>query len=224
MNILLVEDDERISRFLVKGLGEAGHQVSLAESGEAAREMIGTYDFDVILMDLMLPGLDGIQLTQLIRFKEIHIPILVLSALNSPDDKVKMLDLGADDYLTKPFHFDELLSRINALTRRNRLSYQKSPELLHCRNITLNKDLHTVTQDDRPVNLSPTEYKLLLFLLENKNKVLSRTQILNGVWGINFDSTTNVVDVYISYLRNKIDESGEQLIYTVKGAGYLIKD
>ncbi|MCJ8154691.1 response regulator transcription factor [Chryseobacterium sp. SSA4.19] len=224
MNILLVEDDERISRFLVKGLGEAGHQVSLAESGEAAREMIGTYDFEMILMDIMLPGLDGIQLTQLIRFKEIHIPILVLSALNSPDDKVKMLDLGADDYLTKPFHFDELLSRINALTRRNRLSYQKSPELLHCRNITLNKDLHIVTQDDRPLNLSPTEYKLLLFLLENKNKVLSRTQILNGVWGINFDSTTNVVDVYISYLRNKIDESGEQLIYTVKGAGYLIKD
>ncbi len=108
----------------------------------------------------MLPGLNGMQLTQLIRFKEIHIPILVLSALNSLDDKVKMLDPGSDDYLTKPFHFDELLSRINALTRRNRLSYQKSPELLHCRNITLNKDLHTVTQNDRPLNLSPTEYNL----------------------------------------------------------------
>lgn len=224
MNILLVEDDERISKFLVKGLTENGYQITLAETGETARELINTYSFDLILMDVMLPGLDGVQLTQLIRFKENHTPILVLSALNSPDDKIKMLDIGADDYLSKPFHFDELLSRINALTRRNRLSYQKNAELLTCGNIVINTDLHTVTQNNLSVDLSPTEFKLLVYLFENKNKVLSRTQILNGVWGINFDSTTNVVDVYISYIRNKIDESDKKIIHTIKGVGYLVKD
>lgn len=224
MNILLVEDDERISKFLVKGLGEAGYQMVLADSGEKARDLIATYDFDIILMDIMLPGLDGMQLTQIIRFKKNHTPILVLSALNSPDDKIKMLDLGADDYLSKPFHFEELISRIKALTRRNKLSYQEDTQLLSCRNLVIDTDLHKVTQQDKDIELSPTEYKLLNFLMENKNKVLSRTQILHNVWGINFDNTTNVVDVYISYIRNKIDESEQKIIHTVKGAGYLIKD
>lgn len=224
MNILLVEDDERISKFLLKGLGEAGYQINLAENGEAARELISLYSFDLILMDIMLPGLDGVQLTQLIRFKENHTPILILSALNSPDDKVKMLDIGADDYLTKPFHFEELISRIKALTRRNKLSYQSNPEILNCGDITINIDLHTVVQINETIDLSPTEFKLLSFLFENKNKVLSRTQILHGVWGIDFDSNTNVVDVYISYIRNKIDESKQQIIFTIKGKGYLVKD
>lgn len=224
MNILLVEDDERISKFLIKGLGEAGYHVVLAESGEKARDLINTYDFDLILMDVMLPGLDGMQLTQIIRFKKNYTPILVLSALNSPDDKIKMLDLGADDYLSKPFHFEELISRIKALTRRNRLQYQEEREFLTCGNILVNTDLHKVTQNNKEIELSPTEYKLLTFLMENKNKVLSRTQILHNVWGINFDSTTNVVDVYISYVRNKIDENEHKLIHTVKGTGYLIKD
>src|SRR5690606_32547625 len=112
MNILLVEDDQRISNFLIKGLSEAGYNTTLADSGEKARELLHTYDFDIILMDIMLPGLDGMQLTQIIRFKGNYTPILVLSALNSPDDKIKMLDMGADDYLSKPFHFEELISRI----------------------------------------------------------------------------------------------------------------
>lgn len=224
MNILLVEDDERISKFLLKGLREAGYQVNLAESGEIAREMIGSFDFDIILMDIMLPGIDGAQLTQMIRYKENHTPILVISALNSPDDKIKMLDIGADDFLSKPFHFEELLSRINALTRRNKLSYQHNSQILTCGNLRIDTDLHKVTQAQSLVDLSPTEYKLLVFLMQNKNKVLSRTQILHGVWGINFDSTTNVVDVYISYIRNKIDESEQKIIYTIKGTGYLIKD
>ncbi|MDC8106398.1 response regulator transcription factor [Chryseobacterium sp. PTM-20240506] len=224
MNILLVEDDERISKFLVKGLGEAGYQMVLADSGEKARDLISTYDFDIILMDIMLPGLDGMQLTQIIRFKKNYTPILVLSALNSPDDKIKMLDLGADDYLSKPFHFEELISRIKALTRRNKLSYQEGSQLLRCGNLTIDTDLHKVVQDNKEIELSPTEYKLLTFLLENKNKVLSRTQILHNVWGIDFDSTTNVVDVYISYVRNKIDETDQKIIHTIKGTGYLIKD
>ncbi|KFF13894.1 response regulator transcription factor [Chryseobacterium soli] len=224
MNILLVEDDERISKFLVKGLGEAGYQMVLADSGEKARDFINAYDFDIILMDIMLPGMDGMQLTQLIRFKKNYTPILVLSALNSPDDKIKMLDLGADDYLSKPFHFEELISRIKALTRRNKLSYQEDAELLSCGNLRVDTNLHKVIQNDKEIELSPTEYKLLTFLMEHKNKVLSRTQILHNVWGINFDSTTNVVDVYISYIRNKIDETEQKIIHTVKGTGYLVKD
>jgi len=224
MNILLVEDDERISKFLVKGLGEAGYQMVLADSGEKVRDFINVYDFDIILMDIMLPGMDGMQLTQLIRFKKNYTPILVISALNSPDDKIKMLDLGADDYLSKPFHFEELISRIKALTRRNKLSYQEDTEVLSCGNLKVDTNLHKVIQNDKEIELSPTEYKLLTFLMEHKNKVLSRTQILHNVWGINFDSTTNVVDVYISYIRNKIDETEQKIIHTVKGTGYLVKD
>ena len=224
MNVLLVEDDERISNFLMKGLGEIGFQVTLAPTGEMARELIANYEFDIILMDIMLPGIDGVQLTQIIRFKKNYTPILVLSALNQPDDKIKMLDIGADDFLSKPFHFEELISRINALTRRNKLSYQDSSNVLICGNITLDNDLHTVMQDGKTIDLSPTEYKLLNYLFENKNKVLSRTQILQAVWGINFDNTTNVVDVYISYIRNKIDETEQKIIHTVKGTGYLVKD
>lgn len=224
MNILLVEDDQRISNFLIKGLAEAGYTMTLADSGEKARELLHSYDFDLILMDIMLPGLDGMQLTQAIRFKGNYTPIIVLSALNSPDDKIKMLDLGADDYLSKPFHFEELISRIKALTRRNKLSYQKENQLLKCGNIVVDPDLHKVTQHDKEIEFSPTEYKLFTFLMENKNKVLSRTQILHKVWGIDFDSSTNVVDVYISYVRNKIDESDRKIIHTVKGTGYVIKD
>ncbi|CAA7194304.1 response regulator transcription factor [Chryseobacterium potabilaquae] len=224
MNILLVEDDQRISNFLVKGLTEIGYYVTLADSGEKARELIGAYEFEVILMDIMLPGLDGMQLTQMIRFKGNYTPILVISALNSPDDKINMLDLGADDYLSKPFHFEELISRIKALTRRNRMSYQEEMQFLRCGNIIINKDLHRVTQNGKEIEFSPTEYKLLSFLLENKNKVLSRTQILHSVWGINFDNNTNLVDVYISYIRNKIDEEEEKIIHTIKGTGYLVKD
>jgi len=224
MNILLVEDDQRISEFLVKGLTEAGHHLILADSGEKARDFIGTYDFNIILMDVMLPGLDGIQLTQMIRFKKNYTPILVLSALNNPKDKIKMLDLGADDYLSKPFHFEELISRINALMRRNKLSYQKESHTLSCGNVEIDTDLHTVTQNDILIEFSPTEYKLLVFLFENKNKVLSRTQILHNVWGINFDNSTNLVDVYISYIRNKLDESEHKIIHTIKGTGYLVKD
>ncbi len=224
MNILLVEDDQRISEFLVKGLTEAGHHLILADSGEKARDFIETYDFNIILMDVMLPGLDGIQLTQMIRFKKNYTPILVLSALNNPKDKIKMLDLGADDYLSKPFHFEELISRINALMRRNKLSYQKESHTLSCGNVEIDTDLHTVTQNDILIEFSPTEYKLFVFLFENKNKVLSRTQILHNVWGINFDNSTNLVDVYISYIRNKLDESEHKIIHTIKGTGYLVKD
>lgn len=224
MNILLIEDDKRISDFVIKGLEENGFSVTLAITGEIAREMVSENDWDIILMDIMLPGIDGIQLTKLIRFKKNHTPILVLSALDDADDKVAALDSGADDYLVKPFHFKELISRINALTRRTKFNYKEKEQVYICHNLKVNLDEHSVFQNENPIDLSPREYKLLLFLLENKNKVVSRTQILNAVWGINYDNNTNVVDVYISYLRNKIDENQHKFIHTIKGTGYMLKE
>lgn len=224
MNILLIEDDKRISDFVIKGLEENGFSVTLAITGETAREMVSENEWDIILMDIMLPGIDGIQLTKMIRFKKNHTPILVLSALDDADDKVAALDSGADDYLVKPFHFKELISRINALTRRTKFNYKEKEQVYICHNLKVNLDEHSVFQNENQIDLSPREYKLLLFLLENKNKVVSRTQILNAVWGINYDNNTNVVDVYISYLRNKIDENQYKFIHTIKGTGYMLKE
>lgn len=144
--------------------------------------------------------------------------------MSSTEDKVKLLDLGADDYLTKPFHFDELLSRIRALNRRSKGNLNPQSNELSLGSLRIKTLVHEVTQNGKEIQLSPTEYKLLVYLLENKNKVLSRSQILNHVRGFDFDNNTNVVDVYISYLRNKIDETEQKIIHTIKGTGYLIRE
>lgn len=224
MTILVVEDDSQISNFIIKGLEEHGFSVHLAKSGEIAREMIQDNEWDLILMDIMLPGIDGMQLIQFIRYKKIHTPILVLSALNATSDKTQALDYGADDYLSKPFHFEELLSRIKALTRRAKFNYDSQEETHVCGSLRVNPETHSVTLNNSLIALSPREYKLLLYLMENKNKVVSRTQILNAVWGIQFDNNTNVVDVYVSYLRTKLEGTSEKFIYTIKGTGYMLKD
>ncbi|MBB1149838.1 response regulator transcription factor [Myroides sp. NP-2] len=224
MNILLVEDDKRISEFIVKGLEEKGMHVQLASSGEEARKYILNGDWDLILMDIMLPDIDGIQLTKMIRFKKDYTPILMLSALSDTTDKIDALDGGADDYLTKPFHFSELLSRINALTRRTKFNYENKTKYYLCGDLQLDPEKHVVTQAGKIIDLSPKEYKLLLYLLENKGRVISRTQILEQVWGIQYDTNTNVVDVYISYIRNKIDETKGKLIHTIKGTGYMLQE
>lgn len=224
MDILLVEDNKRISEFVVKGLEECGFFVSLAENGTDARSFISQKNWNIILLDIMLPDIDGIELLQFIRYKKINTPILVLSALGEPDDKVKALDYGADDYLSKPFHFKELIARINALTRRAKLDYSVSGNILQCDDLILNPDQHKVERSGKEINLTLQEFKLLKLLMENKNKVIPRTQILDTVWGINYDSNTNVVDVYISYLRNKIDtDTSHKLIATVNGIGYIIR-
>ncbi|WP_080904914.1 response regulator transcription factor [Parabacteroides sp. Marseille-P3160] len=224
MELLLVEDNRRISEFLVKGLEESGFSVVLTETGTEARNWIYKKEWDLILLDLLLPEIDGFELLQYARYKKIQTPILVLSALGEPDDKVKALDYGADDYLSKPFHFKELIARIHALTRRARLNYATSSEVLQCEDLKLAIDNHRVERGGREIKLTLQEFKLLKLLMENKNRVLSRAQILDTVWGINYDSNTNVVDVYISYLRSKIDPDGcSRLIETVKGRGYLIR-
>ncbi|WHT38816.1 MULTISPECIES: response regulator transcription factor [Myroides] len=224
MNILLVEDDKRISEFIVKGLEEKGMHVQLASSGDEARKLVLNGDWDLILMDIMLPDIDGIQLTKMIRFKKDYTPILMLSALSDTTDKIDALDGGADDYLTKPFHFSELLSRINALTRRTKFNYENKTKYYNCGDLQLDPEKHVVTQAGKIIDLSPKEYKLLLYLLENKGRVISRTQILEQVWGIQYDTNTNVVDVYISYIRNKIDETQGKLIHTIKGTGYMLQE
>lgn len=224
MELLLVEDNTRISEFIVKGLEENGYSVVLSENGVDARSRITQKEWDLILLDIMLPDIDGIELLQYTRFKKIYTPILVISALGEPDDKVKALDYGADDYLSKPFHFKELIARINALTRRAKLRYDDTSDILKCEDLVLYIDKHKVERGGREIKLTLQEFKLLKLLMENKNRVLARTQILDTVWGINYDTNTNVVDVYISYLRNKIDVEGTaKLIDTVKGRGYLIR-
>lgn len=224
MDILLVEDNARISEFLVKGLEESGFFITLAENGTDARRLITQKEWNIILLDIMLPDIDGIELLQYTRYKKINTPILVISALGEPDDKVKALDYGADDYLAKPFHFKELVARINALTRRANLVYDKTGDILKCDDLVIYFNQHRVERSGKEINLTLQEFKLLKLLMENKNRVLPRTQILDTVWGINYDSNTNVVDVYISYLRNKIDAgAAHKLITTVKGIGYMIR-
>lgn len=224
MEILLVEDNSRISEFVIKGLEESGFSVVLADNGSDARTYISQREWDMILLDIMLPDMDGLELLQYTRYKKIHTPIMVISALGDPDDKIKALDYGADDYLTKPFLFRELLAHINALLRRAKLSYDSSSDILECDDLKMYIDKHRVERAGKEVRLTLQEFKLLQLLLENKNKVLSRTQLLDTVWGLNYDTNTNVVDVYISYLRNKIDkDEPNKLIITIKGRGYMIQ-
>ncbi|CAM3764023.1 response regulator transcription factor [Sphingobacterium prati] len=224
MQILLVEDDRRISSFVVKGLEELGHQVILAESAEAAREWTNVASLDIVVLDIMLPGIDGIQFTKMLRYRKNHIPILIISALGEIDDKVEALDSGADDYLVKPFSFKELVSRIKALVRRENYKITANEGSIAIRDLKVDLDRYEVHKGDQPVDLSPKEFKLFKFLIENRNKTLSRTAILQAVWGIDFDNNTNVVDVYVSYLRGKIDDGADiSLIKTVKGVGYMLK-
>ncbi|MCD7973463.1 MAG: response regulator transcription factor [Candidatus Azobacteroides sp.] len=223
MELLLVEDNQRISEFILKGLEESGYTVVLAENGVDARSLIIQKEWDLFLFDIMLPDIDGMELIQYTRYKKINTPILVLSALGEPDDKVKALNLGADDYLEKPFHFKELIARINALTRRSKMNYQASTSILKCSDLKLHIEQHKIERNKEEIKLTFQEFKLLKLLMENENKVLSRTQILDNVWGVNYDTNTNVVDVYISYLRHKIDKEGmPKLIKTIKGRGYMI--
>lgn len=223
MQILVVEDDKRISDFLIKGLEENGYLVTLCRSAE---EVIANYlniAWDLLIIDIMLPGMDGRQLVSTLRYKDCRAPVLMLSALNTVQDKVDSLDIGADDYLTKPFHFDELLSRIKALTRRSQIGFDvKKSQCIQIGSLMIDKDQYKVFDRGQEVELSPREFKLLMYLVENQNKAVSRIQILNAVWGINFDNQTNVVDVYISYVRNKV-EKNQKYIFTVKGVGYLFK-
>lgn len=225
MKILVVEDDKNLGRSLNQGLTEEGFTVTTAPDGYQARDLILRESWDLFIFDLMLPGLTGIQLCELVRFKQINTPILMLSALSETEDKIKALDIGADDYLTKPFHFKELVSRIKALYRRNKKYLSAESVILTCGDLKLDFAKNQVERAGKIIDLSTKEFKLLQTLLENRDQVVHRSKILQKVWNTNQDTYTNVIEVYISYLRSKIDANHTQkLIHTIKGRGYMIAE
>lgn len=222
-NILLIEDDERIASFIDKGLTEHCYRIQVTGMGQAGLEEAMTGAYDVIILDIMLPDISGFEVCKLLRRRRITTPIIMLSALGSPEEKVEGLQSGADDYLGKPFLFEELLARIQAQLRRTEFGHG-IVEFQRYGGVTINLNEQSASRDGRELELSPLEYKLLLFLMRNREKALSRTMIARTVWNQQFDSSTNTVDVYINFLRKKVDKGFSQpLIHTIKGTGYMLK-
>jgi len=222
MKILIVEDELNLASFLKRGLEEEGHQVEMALDAKTAKVHLASDKFEMLIMDVILPDGNGMKLCQ--DFKALHpkTPIILLTSLGQVQDKVAGLDSGADDYLVKPFQFSELTARIRAVERR--LSHYASPPILNAANLTMDIANHNVARDGKDISLTAREFRLLQVFLENKNRVLSRLEIAESVWDINFDTGTNVVDVYVNYLRNKIDRNFEpRLIHTVVGVGYVLR-
>lgn len=225
MKILLIEDEPSISNFIKKGLEENGYDAIQAFDGEMGLKLADREEYAAIILDLILPGINGLELCQKLRTEHrLHTPILMLTALGGTDDVVTGLDAGADDYLAKPFKFKELLARIRALTRRQGSTHAQVNQL-KAADLIMDLDQKIVKRAGQEIRLTPKEFFLLEYLLRNKNKVVSRLDILENVWDIQFDLGTNVVDVYMNYLRNKVDKPYEQkLIQTVVGMGYTIKE
>ena len=225
MKILVVEDEAHVVSVIRRSLTEAGYEVSVAMDGNSGYQMAKTNPFDLIILDVMMPGINGLEICRRLRGDQNVTPILMLTALNSTENIVAGLDSGADDYLSKPFHFTELLARIRSLLRRNHPDMAAANHLLTASELTLDPDRKTVTWALMPITLTATEFRLLEYFLRNKNRVLSRYDILEAVWGIDFKMNTNVVDVYINYLRKKLDQAGaDKLIHTQVGMGYVLKD
>jgi DNA-binding response OmpR family regulator len=223
-NICLVEDEDKVSSFIKKGLSEHNYEVDIAANGEAALDMILQKDYNLVILDVMLPGMSGIELCRQLRKHQPQLPVLMLSALGTIDDKVNGLHSGSDDYLVKPFHFNELLARIEALLRRKKLADGDS-HILSFGGLKLNTWDKTAEREGKQIMLTAKEYSLLELFIKNPAKLLSREFIMERVWGINFDTGTNMVDVYVNYLRNKIQKGfDKKLIHTVIGMGYILKD
>jgi DNA-binding response OmpR family regulator len=219
MRILLVEDEERIAGFVQRGLVESGYSVEWAATGSNGMEAVQQIDFDLIILDLMLPDADGLELLEKIRARSISPPILILSAKGRLEDRVRGLELGADDYLTKPFAFAELLARVRALLRRG----SALPDRLNAADLTLDCIRRKVTRKGQTIDLAPKEFSILEMLLRNQGRPLTRTAIVEHVWDAEYDGLTNIVDVYIRHLRAKIDEGADlKLIRTVRGVGYML--
>jgi two-component system copper resistance phosphate regulon response regulator CusR len=225
MTVLLVEDEPNVVSVIKRGLAEHGFEVSVAMNGLTGLEMALGHSFDVIILDVMLPQLDGIQVCRKLREHNEEVPILMLTALDSTENIVTGLDSGADDYLAKPFQMIELAARLKTLLRRRNSQSKPSEQIYTAGALSLNADAKTVQLDGEAVNLTSTEYRLLEYFIKNQKKVLSRIQILEHVWDINFNLGTNVVDVYINYLRKKLDKrQPARFIQTVFGMGYMMKD
>jgi len=221
MRILIVEDEAKVASLIKKGLEEEGYAADVASDGEEGLSMLQMNVYDAAVLDLMLPKLDGIELIKRVRAKSMNIPVLMLTARDTLDDKVVGLDAGADDYLTKPFAFEELLARVRSLLRRGRAEIT----VLKVDGLTLDPATRKVKRDGSDIILTAKEFSLLEYMMRNPGRPLSRTNLSEHVWDINFDRSTNVVDVYINFLRNKVDKGFEKkLIHTVRGVGYMIKE
>ncbi|MGD0098878.1 MAG: response regulator transcription factor [Acidobacteriota bacterium] len=222
MNILVVEDEAKVASFIKKGLQQSGYEVEVAADGEEAYEEIQANSYDLILLDLMLPKISGFDLIPKIRQCRPAVPIIAVTARASVEDRVQGLNLGCDDYLTKPFSFSELLARIQVQLRRGDPSAALE---LHAADLVLNPLKRKVTRGGKTIELSNKEFFLLEYLLKNKDQIVTRNMIVTNVWDASFDNFTNVVDVYINYLRNKIDRDFEpHLIQTVRGVGYTLRE
>ncbi len=222
--ILLVEDEEKVASFITNGLREHNHEVDVMNDGFAGLNAAISKTYDLVILDVMLPIINGIELCKQIREHGLRLPVLMLSALGSVDDKVNGLKAGADDYLLKPFHFSELLARIDALLRRQQLVATTTEHMLAFEDLKLNTWDKTAERAGKQIVLTAKEYALLELFLHNPNKLLSREFITEKVWGLNFDTGTNMVDVYVNYLRNKVQKGFDRkLIHTVIGMGYILK-
>lgn len=222
MNILLVEDDLRVSELIKKGLEEQGFTVTLAYDGLSSKNLFLCHDFDLIITDIILPEINGIALCKEIRMLKPELPIIMLTALGTTDDKIDGFDAGADDYLVKPFEMRELTARIKALLKRS--SKNKLGFILKFCDLEMNLQTKIVKRSNKELNLTLKEFKLLEFLLQNQGRIISRTEIAEKVWNTHFDTGTNFIDVYINYLRKKVDKDFEKkLIHTRSGMGFILK-
>ncbi len=220
MRLLLVEDEKKVSSFISRGLVEERFAVDVAPDGESGLDLATTYHYDLVILDLMLPRLDGTEVLRRIRSQNVHLPVLVLTARDAVVDKVNNFDAGADDYLTKPFAFAELLARVKALLRRGPVSRSS---VVRVADLELDRLSQQVKRSGKRIDLTSKEYSLLEYLVSNAGRVLSRTMIVEHVWDQSFDGVTNIVDVYVRHLRMKLDDPFEQkLIRTVRGVGYSI--
>ncbi|MEJ7585220.1 MAG: response regulator transcription factor [Acidimicrobiales bacterium] len=221
--LLLVDDEENLRSMLGAALRHNGFEVSAAVNGRDALEAVGTERPDVIVLDVMLPDLDGFEVCRRLRADGTRTPVLFLTARDATDDKVRGLTLGGDDYLVKPFSLEELVARVQALLRRSGLTRENDP-VLRCGDLEMDDDAHQVSRGGTEVSLSPTEYNLLRFLLLNQGRVMSKAQILDHVWQYDFGGDGGVVETYIGYLRRKVDSVDPRLIHTVRGAGYSLRN
>jgi heavy metal response regulator len=221
MRVLVVEDEKKIAEFIRRGLKEEGYSVDVANDGEAGYFLAGTNDYDAIVLDLMLPKVDGLTVCKKLRTEKNHTPIIILTAKSTVADKVAGLDVGADDYLTKPFAFAELLARLRSVMRKNDA---KDVSRLSVEDLSMDLISHKAFRGKKEIELTAKEYSLLEYLMRNSGRVVTRTSISEHVWDISFDTDTNVIDVYVNYLRKKIDQgSSKKLINTVRGRGYILK-
>ncbi len=222
MRILLIEDEKKVARFISKGLIEESYAVDVAYDGEEGLFLAEVNDYDLIILDIMLPRKDGFEVLKTLRNKGFITPVIMLTARDELESKIQGLDLGADDYMTKPFAFSELMARIRAIMRRKQ---EKADNRLQLGDLVIDAVTRTVTRGNKPVELTNKEYALLEYFIRNPGRVLSRTMIAEHVWDYQFDPMTNVIDVYVNYLRQKIDKGFEKkLIHTIRGVGYVIRE